>query len=630
MAKQKKEHKKLLNKKLAKVFLAVFVIAVFALVGVCAAFSYQYRNKVLPKTYFSSGQLIEGKSLAQLQTDFDKTAQESKGQKVKAVKGDKSWEMSLDDFGWEMDPNVTANNIYSYGHGPSIFKNALAMLGSLIFKRTFNPEVKFNEKTAEDWLGKINDEIGTPKQEGNVQVKSGKAKVLEPTAGKTVDTVAAEKSLMDRFLLKSSGQINIEIIDDNPVVTKAEAEALQAKAISLSASDIKLIGPSQTVTLSSDTIGSMIEIKKQTKKSFLSKQVAFGDAYVSFSADKIRSFLEKNSDQLNVVPKDAKFTIVNGQVTITSASSTGKGIIVDDSVNKIINVLEAGQEKSITLPFKGQQASIAAQEASDIAQYGLKELIGTATTSFGKSPSNRIHNIQNGVQYISGALIKPGEEFSTLNRLGSIDASTGYLPELVIKEDSTVPEFGGGLCQVSTTLFRAAMNSGLTITERQNHSYRVPYYEPPVGMDATIYSPAPDFKFVNNTDHYILIQGRVEGTNVTFDIYGTKDGRQVNISTPVVYDITPPPATIYIDDPSLAPGELKRLDTAHSGAKATFTYTVTKDGKVINKQVFNSSYVAWAAKYARGPGSPDNSSQPAATPQPTPSVQAADSPTPAP
>ena len=179
---------------------------------------------------------------------------------------------------------------------------------------------------------------------------------------------------------------------------------------------------------------------------------------------------------------------------------------------------------------------------------GLKELIGTATTSYAGSPSNRRYNIANGTKYLAGKLFKPGEEFSVVKSLGAVDATTGYLPELVIKENRTTPEYGGGLCQVSTTLFRAALNAGLKITERKNHSYRVSYYEREVGpgLDATIYLPSPDLKFLNDTPGWILIQGTVNNakSEVTFELYGTNDGRRSVVGKPVVYDITNPPDPI--------------------------------------------------------------------------------------
>lgn len=590
-----------INLHLAKVLIGIFVIAVCALAVLCVAFSFVYRNKTLPKTYFSSGERLENKSLDDLKNYLNAATKKAKDEKIKAVKDDKSWEMSLDDFGWKIDVDKTANNIFAYGHSGNFFARALDLVKSIFFKKEFDPTIEFNQKTAEDWLVKINDEVGTPKQEANISVKDGKAKVIEPTSGKAIDEYLAQGALMDRFLLKNLNSVPINIVDDNPVISKEEAEGLKDKAIALSSDDVELIGPKGKVRFSSNSIGSRIELKKQVKKSFLTRQKTLGPAYVSFDFDKVKSYLEQNLEELNIFPKDARFSIADGKVEVLEASSDGKMIKVEDAANKIIEVLEKGKEKSIDLPYKNEEPSIAASEAADIEKYGLREIIGTATTSFVKSPQNRISNIKTGTAAISGALVKPGEEFSTIKKLGSIDGSTGYLPELVIKENETVPEFGGGLCQVSTTLFRAAMNSGLEITERQNHSYRVSYYEPPVGMDATIYSPRPDFRFVNTTDHYILIQGRVEGTKITFDIYGTKDGRTVSITDPVVYDVTPPGEDIYVDDPSLALGEVKQIDHGHPGAKASFDYTVTKNGKVINRQTFKSAYVAWSAKFLRGP-----------------------------
>jgi len=589
------------NKKLARVLIGVFVLAICALAIVCVGYSWSYRGKVLPKTQFSNSQLLEGKDLEQLKNYLSQEAKTAQEQKIKAVKDDKNWEMSLEDFGWKVDIDKTANRIFAYGHSGGFINRASDLLRSLVSKKGFEPVVEFNQRSAEDWFVKINDEVGTPKQEANIAVKDGQARVIDPSAGKSIDEFPAQQALMNRFLLKNLDMIQIKIIDDLPTITKSEAEGLQDKAVELTSKNVKLNGPNGSVTLNTKTVGSMIELKKPTKKSFLSRQKALGDAYVSFDFDKIKSFLERNSEDLNIPPKDAKFSISNGKVTITEPSSEGEVIIVDEATNNVISILEKGQDKELKLPAKREQASITASVASDIEKYGLNELVGTATTSFAKSPQNRIHNITTGVQYISGALVKPGDEFSTIGKLGSIDASTGYLPELVIKENETIPEFGGGLCQVSTTLFRAAMNSGLEITERQNHSYRVSYYEPPVGMDATIYSPKPDFKFKNTTDHYILIQGKVVGTKITFDIYGTKDGRTVNITDPVVYDVVPPAPDIYTEDPTMAPGEVKQLDHGHPGAKATFDYTVTKDGKVINRQTFKSAYVAWAAKFVRGP-----------------------------
>jgi vancomycin resistance protein YoaR len=231
---------------------------------------------------------------------------------------------------------------------------------------------------------------------------------------------------------------------------------------------------------------------------------------------------------------------------------------------------------------------------------GIKEIIGRGETSFAGSPANRIHNIKTGLSFLQSALLKPGEEFSTVKKLGAVDNTTGYLPELVIKENRTTPEYGGGLCQVSTTLFRAVLKAGLKVTERQNHSYRVSYYEPPVGLDATIYLPRPDFKFLNDTPGHILVQGQVIGNRIIFELWGTSDGRTSVVTDPIITNIKPPPPEIRTETDTLPLGEVKQIEKPHEGATAIAYYTVTRNGQVINKQTFKSIYKPWAARFLVG------------------------------
>ena len=176
--------------------------------------------------------------------------------------------------------------------------------------------------------------------------------------------------------------------------------------------------------------------------------------------------------------------------------------------------------------------------------------------------------------------------------MGEVSAATGYKPELVIKENKTVPEYGGGLCQVATTIFRAALASGLPITERQNHSYRVSYYEP-AGTDATVYNPKPDLRFVNDTGHYILLLGEVSGHTLSFSIWGTKDGRQVTQTKPVIYNIVKPAPKKLIETEDLEPDKLKCIEQAHNGADTYFDYTVTYPNGETKSRRFQSHYVPW-------------------------------------
>lgn len=231
----------------------------------------------------------------------------------------------------------------------------------------------------------------------------------------------------------------------------------------------------------------------------------------------------------------------------------------------------------------------------DPESLGIKELLGVGTSNFSGSPTNRRKNIALGFAKVDGTLLQPGEEFSLIKALGPIDGEHKWLPELVIKGNETKPEFGGGLCQVGTTVFRGTLRAGLPVLERRNHSYRVRYYEP-VGTDATIYDPKPDYRFKNDTGHPIYLHAYTKGDDAFVEYWGTKDGRVADFpEKPRVYNITSPPPMKLVETLSLPPGKKKCTETAHAGADAEFTYTVTYPNGEVKTEVFKSHYRPWQA-----------------------------------
>ncbi len=286
---------------------------------------------------------------------------------------------------------------------------------------------------------------------------------------------------------------------------------------------------------------------------------------LAIKEEELKSYLNKVREKTRVAPQNARLVFEEKKVSVFSLSKDGYEIATKESGDKIINALKDNPfQKDIKLPVTTLEPEVSSE---NIERYGIKELIGTGTSNFRGSPRNRIHNIRIGASKFNGVLIKPGEEFSFVKTVGPIDASAGYLPELVIKPDKTIPEYGGGMCQISTTMFRAAINSGLKITARTPHAYPVHYYNPQ-GLDATVYIPSPDLKFINDTPSHILIQSRIQGAQISFDFYGTSDGRQVKILGPYV----------------TARGE--------AGAMKTVVYqeVYDKDGNLIRKDTFKSSY----------------------------------------
>lgn len=232
---------------------------------------------------------------------------------------------------------------------------------------------------------------------------------------------------------------------------------------------------------------------------------------------------------------------------------------------------------------------------ADVNDLGITEVLGVGYSSFAGSPRNRVHNISVGVEKLNGVLIAPDEEFSLLAALRPFTISGGYLPELVIKGDKITPEVGGGLCQIGSTTFRAAMKAGLDIVERRNHSLVVNYYNDPrngnPGTDATIYDSSPDFKFKNDTGNYILLTTEMNASNgdLWFTFWGTNDGRSADYTEPVVHRWIPTGPTKYIETTDLAPGQQK-CQGAHPGASTSFTYEVEYSDGTTHEEVFSSSY----------------------------------------
>jgi len=320
----------------------------------------------------------------------------------------------------------------------------------------------------------------------------------------------------------------------------------------------------------------------------------------------IDQFVKQSEDVYNREPKNALFTFESGKVTSFKADEPGMKLKSEEfqmNLKKQIQTISS-KNKQIALSFQEEEIKpeITLAEANN---FGIEELIGEGHSDYSHSIASRIHNVILAASQFDGVIVPKGETFSFNKLIGDISSSTGYQPAYVIKNGRTVLGDGGGVCQVSTTMFRAAINTGLPITERHAHAYRVSYYEndSEPGFDATIYSPTVDLKFKNDTPGAILIQMELDKANnlLAFKFYGKKDDRKVEISPSTVWDIAPPPEPLYEDDPTLPNGTVKQVDYAAWGAKAKFEYKVFDgQGEVMQNETFYSSYRPWQAVFLRG------------------------------
>jgi vancomycin resistance protein YoaR len=373
-----------------------------------------------------------------------------------------------------------------------------------------------------------------------------------------------------------------------------------------SGSDLDLGYDSDLSALQAYLIGRSGNILTDINSRLLTKSINLSPLF-HWKSDVLDQILENMSNNINIPATDALFAFKNGRVTSFKPSSDGRILNLDKTKKKFVETITtvphvATSSFTINLAVDIVKPNVTTNKANS---YGIKELIGRGYSEFAGSINGRIHNVALAADRFNGVLIPPGTIISFNQTLGDVSAATGYQQAYIIKNGRTVLGDGGGVCQVSTTLFRAAMDAGLPILERHAHDYRVHYYEEggfKPGVDATVFDPSADFKIQNDTENYILIQTKTDLDKLTleFDLYGTSDGRKSLLSNYKLWDITPPPPDLYQDDPTLKVGVVKQVDFTAWGAKASFDYKVTRENETLQNTTFVSNYRPWQAIYLRG------------------------------
>ena len=306
---------------------------------------------------------------------------------------------------------------------------------------------------------------------------------------------------------------------------------------------------------------------------------------IALTGEAFDAFFLELHDTIDVKAQNARFLIEDGRVQEFKGSLSGVSVSNEETTARLIEAFGT-TDAVIEVAVQTVDPEITTGSVNNL---GIEEIVGVGISNFGGSPGNRISNIKHGADKLNGLLIAPGETFSLVEALKPFTIADGWLPELVIKDDEIKPEVGGGACQFGTTLFRAVMNSGMEVVERRNHSLVVSYYDDPSngnpGTDATIYDPAPDFKFKNDFEHYVLLTTEVDmdTRDMIFTFWGTSDGRDGSYTPPVVLSWSGYGATVEKETTNLAPG-VRKCQAPHSGATTSFDYNVTyADGTTFTK-----------------------------------------------
>lgn len=566
-------------------FFATFLIVVIILAGTVLIYNQAYAEKIFPRIYINDYN-FKGKTKIEAQKILQERIETIKNQQLTFEINSQNFTISLQEMSAEQplinfDIASTINQAYNIGHGKNFWQNLSEQINTLIKTKNINPEFNINEKLL---LEKIKNKLGPlekPAQNSDFIMKEGK--IIGVNKEKNGAILNYKKALA--IIKESLNNLeNIPIIKLSYTEVAPQITQKEAKKYIEPANQIIALAPTW-LNYESDSW----EVNNETLTKWLTLKINDKQIYIGIKSIVAQEFLQTIAEEINKNPQDAVFVYENNWVKKFKPHKNGIALDLENTILNIEQELIQNKNSQIKLAIHSTLPEITIEEIND---FNIRELVGYGESDFVGSPHNRVHNIYNGAARLQGILIAPNEEFSLVKTLGEIDASTGYLPELVIKGDRTIPEYGGGLCQIGTTAFRMALGTGLPITERKNHTYRVSYYEP-AGTDATIYMPRPDVKFINDTGNYLIFNTIIEGTTLKFELWGTKDGRTHSYTDPVIYNISYPGPTKYVETDELESGEEKCVEHAHCGADAYFDYTVTYPSGETKEERFSSHYVAW-------------------------------------
>lgn len=561
-------------------FLVFFILLTF--------FNIYYSDKNFPNIEVA-GIYVGGKTIQQTEVILAQNV--NVPQKINLLAKDKNYELELSDVGFAYDFFKSADSAFNIYRSGQFFSDIYMRPTSLISKKNINLVTGVDEQKLNEYLQVISKEVATEPLYPSIIYKDKQVQVNKGLAGKEVDTVSLKRIIEEKLSQKDFSSIQIPFKSVDPSLSQDEANKLMQRAQKFIGKSFNLIFEDETLKFEQESLFDMIGPKED------------------FSENAILEFIDKEvTPKVNREPQNAVFRFEEERVVEFLPAKDGVSIDTNLLKNQIIETLtnlSTSDEKVVTIEIPVQKASpkITTEEVNNL---GIRELLGRGVSKFRGSIPSRIHNISLASSHFNGVLMEPGADFSFNETLGDVSEYTGYKQAYIIKDGRTVLGDGGGVCQVSTTLFRALLSAGLPIIERRAHSYRVGYYEQdsPPGIDATVFSPTTDLKFKNDTPGHLLIQTQTipQTSTLIFEIYGTSDGRISTTTKPVVSGVTPPPEDLYVDDPGLPIGVVKQIDYKAWGAKATFNYKVERGGEVIFEKTFVSNYRPWQAVYLKGTG----------------------------
>lgn len=517
---------------------------------------------------------LGGMDQAEAAATIDAYVAERGATPIRLVVGDDSWDVSAESIGLSVDASGLAEAAHAVGRGRFV-DAVLDRVRAVVSGVDIPLDLDCDQAALDTLIEGVNTSIAQPARDAAVQVEGASVTRVAAEDGLGVDPDEARSAIPAAFLSDDRTAV-VELTALKPAIDAGRAEDAYQSALAMVSAPLQLYYGEKEWTVEPATIGGWID--------FRSVEGSAGpvlEAYIA--SEEVSATILPLVAEVGKPAKDATFSVSNGVVTIVPAED-GLAADAEDLATKLQVVLTGGQERRAELTMRRVEAELTTEEAKGL---GIVERISTFTTEFSSSNKPRVNNIHTLADALDGTLVAPGGTFSFNGTVGERTAAKGYQEAAAIVNGKLVPQLGGGICQVNTTLFNAVFFSGLPVVQRVNHSQYISHY--PKGRDATVSWGGPDFKFKNDTPNWILVAAGYTNSSVTISIYGTNPGYKVTYETGPWTNLTDPPVR-EVKDPALPVGTRVVDERGVSGRTIVVTRVVTKGGAEIRRDSFKSVY----------------------------------------
>ena len=557
-------------RRIKRISLAALLLGVLFALG--ASIVYAGSPGTLARGLEIDGVKVGGLSTGEATRTLEQRSQAIVATPVEFTAGGRSYRIKAADIGLEPDWAAAVASARRQGDGFGPLRG-FRRLKLRFFGTDVAVRASFNAASLKAEVTKIAAAVDRPHREAALVLHGLKPAVAPARAGSVVDREAAGSAIVAALAsLHRGAPLALPMKTDEPRVTGPMlARALAQVRTAVSAPVVRTLGPKQ-FRVPRWRIATLLELP------------ANGATKLRIGGPGADAYFKRLQKAVDTRAYDAQFVVITGGIRVKPAIDAR---VLD--VPKTADALLAAALRRVNRVFPVAVATQPAKRTTEDANaMGITGIVGSYTTLYG-GVANRIHNVQVVSRLVDNTLIGPGKEFSFNGTTGERNAAKGLLEAPVIINGELQNALGGGTCQVSTTVFNAAYEAGLPITARTNHALYIGHY--PQGRDATVNYPDTDLKFVNDTDHWLLLRTFVSSNSLTVNLYGTPQHRKVESETSALR-VTGAAPVKKVDDPTLLKGKKVIKEQGSSPLATSVTRRVYDEkGKLLYEDTWYSSYV---------------------------------------